>query len=187
MVPDAGANAAFAPADVDERVFRPGRHLHLSAYVMFGRARLTALWTLMLARAAGMSISVDAASAAPLSALGAEAFARLVGRDILLFANVDEATVLTGDREPLTAVVKLAALYGQAIVKCGRDGALWARGNQTLQAPGRVVTVVDSTGAGDAFTAGYLHAIGCGAAPQEALDAANALGSAACTRLGGQP
>jgi sugar/nucleoside kinase (ribokinase family) len=187
MVPDAGANAAFSPDDVDERVFRAGRHLHLSAYLMFGRARLAGLWTLTLARAAGMSVSVDASSAAPLVRLGADAFYRLIGGGLLLFANGDEAAVLTGESDPTRAVAQLAARYGQAIVKCGSDGALWAGAGDIRQVAGRPIAVIDSTGAGDAFTAGYLHAIGSGAGPAEALQAANLLGSAACQRLGGQP
>ena len=187
MVPDAGANAAFSPDDVDQRLFRAGRHLHLSGYVLFGPARLAGLWTLTLARATGMSVSVDASSAAPLAALGVDAFLRLVGDDLLLFANVDEAAVLTGEHDPGIAVAQLAGRYGQAIVKRGQDGAVWAGGGQVASSPGQAVTAIDTTGAGDAFAAGYLHAIGSGADPAEALHAANLLASKACQRLGGRP
>ena len=95
MVPDAGANAFLAPADLNGH-FEAGRHLHLSGYPLFGPARDAGRQALARAREAGMSISVTAASAAPLARVGAAAFLDWIGPDVTLFANVDEARVLTG-------------------------------------------------------------------------------------------
>ena len=40
----------------------------------------------------------------------------------------------------------------------GADGALWAAGEEVLHRPAHPAVVVDTTGAGDAFTAGVLSA-----------------------------
>ena len=98
MVPDAGANATLRPDHLRASDFTPGAHLHVSGYALFGAARTAALRAFSLARDAGMTISVGAASEAPLRELGADSFFGLIGRDVLLFANRAEATVLTGYR-----------------------------------------------------------------------------------------
>ena len=87
---------------------------------------------------------------------GAE-FADWVGGGVLLFANSDEADVLgAGPRE-------LAARCGEAVVKRGADGAVWSDGTDELSVPAAPARVVDGTGAGDAFAAGFLAARGDGA------------------------
>jgi ribokinase len=187
MVPDGAANAHLAPDDLDRGTFGAGRHLHLSGYLLLGPARPAGIRALFLARAAGMTISIDASSAAPLCALGSAAFFDLVGTDVLLFANADEARVLTGAADPLSACHDLAQRCGQAVVKCGRDGAFWAARGQSLHAPALVAEPVDTTGAGDAFTAGYLHGLGCGTDVPDALRLGHALARDACLRLGGRP
>ena len=68
MLPDRGANAALEPADLPIDEFTEGKHLHLSGYTLLDPgSRSAGLVALEHARAAGMSISVDPASAAPLA------------------------------------------------------------------------------------------------------------------------
>lgn len=75
MVPDRAANDALAPSDVPDELLAPGRHLHVSGYVLLhAGSRPAGEAALRRARAAGMTTSIDAASAAPLRALGAQAF-----------------------------------------------------------------------------------------------------------------
>ena len=187
MIPDAGANLGLAFADVDQSLFVAGRHLHLSAYSLFHSAQDAALRALELARSGGLSMSVDAASAAPLAEFGVDRFAEMIGTDLLLLANLDEAQVLTGSADAETAATRLAARHGRCVIKLGAAGALYSDGEQTVHVATSPLRAVDSTGAGDAFAAGLIAAQLTGAAPAECLSAGNQLAAAACGVRGGRP
>ena len=187
MVPDAAANNALRAERLPLDVFTSGGHLHLSGYTLFGPARAAGLRSLELARSAGMTVSVDAASAAPLRAAGARVFLDWLGADVLLFANRDEAFVLTGLADPSEAVHLLAEIVGTAVVKVGGDGALWSDGHRIVRRPAQPVEVVDTTGAGDAFAAGFLAAVLQGGSADVALERGHALAATACTIVGGRP
>lgn len=79
--------------------------------------------------------------------------------------------------------------YGwQAVaVTRGKDGCAVRIGDDYAEAPGRLVTVADTVGAGDAFAAGLWHCLSrnCGAA--WTADFANRLGALVASRAGGQP
>ncbi|MCU1659685.1 MAG: ribokinaselike protein, partial [Pseudonocardiales bacterium] len=173
--------------DVDSSLFVVGRYLHVSGYALFGDARPAARHALALARAAGLTISVGAASAAPLLAVGAAAFLDWIGPDVLLFANQDEATILTGLEDPGKSARALAERVGRVVVTSGSAGALWCDGGEVIRESTSAVTPLDTTGAGDAFAAAFLVALGQGAEPGPALRAANRLGAEACLRRGGRP
>ncbi|HEY2167478.1 MAG TPA: PfkB family carbohydrate kinase [Jatrophihabitantaceae bacterium] len=188
MVPDPGANAALSPAHVRPDVFAPTRHLHVSGYALFSGAREAAVHALSMARQARMTISVGAASVAPLRGLGVEAFFDLIGRDLLLFANRAEATLLTGQEDPFIAATVLSTRVGRAVVTDGAGTAIWADGDERAQAPAPPGTIViDTTGAGDAFAAGKLAALAQGATPVDALAQAHQLAAQACELVGGRP
>ena len=180
MFTDRGANRLLSPADADRALALPGaRHLHLSEYVLFDPDCAPAgLHALREARRRGMTTSLDAASAAPLERLGVAILPPVT----LLFANLDEAKVIAAAGDPLAGAEV-------AIVKSGPGGATWtARDAEPVHAPGLVVPgVLDPTGAGDAFAAGYLAAWLGGAAPLEALRRGNELGAKAVAKLGGRP
>jgi len=71
MVPDPGANLALLEHDVPTDEFRAGDHLHVSGYALLRDSRDAALHAMAAAGPAGMTVSVGAASAAPLEQLGA--------------------------------------------------------------------------------------------------------------------
>src|SRR5262249_31205093 len=127
MLPDPGANATLAANDLPE--FAPGTHLHVSGYALLGEgSRDAALAAVKSARDAQLSISVDASSAAPLAAAGAEAFRGWVGTHVLMFANADEAHVLPGLTDAAEAARRLAQFCGAAVVKSGRHGSCYSDG-----------------------------------------------------------
>lgn len=64
------------------------------------------------------------------------------------------------------------------VITRGPDGALATNGTDTLTAPAPTVDVVDSTGCGDAFAAGLLHALAAGTPMATALTTGVAWGSA---------
>ena len=158
MISDRGANLLLAPSDVDGAIERGGTHLHLSGYTLLDQAsRPAGRAALASARAAGLTTSVDAASAAPI--LTQPGFLDWVRGVDVLIANEDEATALAGPGEPAEQASKLAyAIGGSAVVKLGRDGALWAGPGGVVLMPVEPAHVVDATGAGDAFAAGLLAA-----------------------------
>jgi ribokinase len=187
MVPDAGANAALTADDLDAGLFRPGRHFHLSAYSLFHGAESAALAALALARASDMTVTIDAASAAPLREFGAQRFREVAGSGALLLANLDEAEVLTGSRDRDRAVLTLAQMFGAAVVKLGSGGSVWSNGSVVEFSAAMPVEVIDSTGAGDAFAAGLIAEFVDGAGPVDYLRAGNELAARACVRVGGRP
>ena len=160
MLPDRGANDRLCPADIAAGFDTDAVHLHLSGYsLLHNGSRPAALAALEAARAAGLSTSVDAASAGPLTAAGAAAFLGWVRGIDLLLANADEAAVLTGSGDPAGAGDLLAAVAAAAVVKDGRRGAFWCGEGGPAHAPAVPAReVIDTTGAGDAFAAGLLAA-----------------------------
>ncbi|WP_445150413.1 carbohydrate kinase family protein [Baekduia sp. Peel2402] len=189
MLPDRGANLALSPGDLPSELFVQGNHLHLSGYVLLHDGpRAAGLAALERARAAGMTISVDPASAAPLQACGPEQVLEWIGRVDALLPNADEARVLTGEDDPEAAGRALARHVGEVVVTLGAGGALWTDGHDVVfaDAPGDV-RVVDATGAGDAFAAGWLASWRAGATPAVALTAGCALGARAVARAGARP
>ncbi|HKC29779.1 MAG TPA: carbohydrate kinase family protein [Jatrophihabitans sp.] len=161
MVPSAGANAAaFDPELLPEHA----DWLLLSGYSLLrDESRASALAVLTLGRERGWAIAVDAASAGPLHEVGAESFLDRLGTGIVLLANGAEARVLTGEVDPAAAARTLARRLGAAVVKIGSGGAVWSDARRVCSIPAMPAEVVDTTGAGDAFAAGFLTASGSGA------------------------
>ena len=188
MLPDRGANANLDPADLDDALFAAGRHLHLSGYMLFAPScRPAALEALRRARGAGMSVSVDPASAAPLRSVGAAPFLEWTAGADLCLPNHAEAAVLSGTDDPEAAARILAGHYRQVVVTAGADGAVWTDGQQVLHSTAAPVDAVDTTGAGDAFTAGWLAVLQGGGGPEQALRRAHDLAGAAVRVRGGRP
>lgn len=74
--------------------------------------------------------------------------------------NRKEATILTGEEDPKKAVKKLSEYLDTAIMKLDKDGCLiYKDGKYTLVKSIDEFTHVDSTGAGDAFFAGFMYGI----------------------------
>jgi sugar/nucleoside kinase (ribokinase family) len=134
----------------------------------------------------GMTVSVDAASAAPLRRVG-KAFLDWVSGCDLLLANADEAAVLAGDGVAETQARALARVARIAVVKRGAGGAVWADAHGVRTAPAPSVRVVDPTGAGDAFAAALLTAWLVGEEPSASLAAGVAAGAAAVSVVGARP
>ena len=157
MLADRGANLALRPGDVP--LPPSGGHLHLSGYTLLDDGpRPAGLAALAAARAAGCTVSVDPASTGPLAAAGVDRWLADTDGATLLLPNADEAGLLTGCADPADAARALAARHAAVAVSLGAEGALWASGTTLVHRPARPARVVDTTGAGDAFTAGLLAA-----------------------------
>jgi ribokinase len=190
MVPDPGANLSLLEHDVPAEEFRAGDHLHVSGYALLRDSRDAAVHAMSAAAAVGMTVSVGAASAAPLEQLGATQFLQMVPDDALLFANEKEAAVLAGAAGDTGDLARaLAGGVRHAVVTAGSGTAAWSNGeaSASLAAEPLDRPELDTTGAGDAFAAGFLAARAREATPEVCLRDGHALAAAACRTTGGRP
>ncbi|HZU86113.1 MAG TPA: carbohydrate kinase family protein [Anaerolineaceae bacterium] len=99
--------------------------------------------------------------------------------------NVSEARQLTGETELALVAVHLARFCPLVIIKCGGEGAYAQSGNQVWRSPALKVNVVDTTGAGDSFNAGFLAAYLRNEPIETCLRYGNICGGLSVTRRGG--
>jgi ribokinase len=104
----------------------------------------------------------------------------------ILTPNAGEARALTGHEDPLVAARDVAARTGAAVVvTLGGDGALvCAPGHEPVRLPAHPATVVDTTGAGDAFNGALAAGLADGRGLREAVDRALVVGALAVGRAG---
>ncbi|GAB2650716.1 carbohydrate kinase family protein [Kribbella swartbergensis] len=178
MFPDRAAAAELA--DVPDSWISGAAAVHLSAYSLDGPARSVLRQASKIARAEGAVLTVDASSAALIDALGPANFRTQLStlRPTYLFANRVEAD--TG------SLRDLAGDGTTVVVKNGLDPTEihFADGRTvTVQVP-PVDEVRDTTGAGDAFAAGFLSAVLEDADTVEAVEAGHTLARRALTEAG---
>jgi len=102
----------------------------------------------------------------------------------LFLPNMVEARAITGYNEPVAAARALTRFGpGTVIIKCGHEGAIGVRGNETVHAPALSTEVIDAVGAGDSFNAGFLYAHTAGWPLQSSLAFANATAAHYISRL----
>ncbi|MGV9755930.1 carbohydrate kinase family protein [Streptomyces tricolor] len=186
---DSGASLRLAPADWSDALLDGVDRLHLSGYLLFTEpSRALAETALAAARARGVPVSLDPASAGFLAELGVERFLAFAEGLDLLLPSRDEACLLTGLPDPADAAAKLSRLVPLVVAKAGADGALVARAGTVLSRVPAVPAVPrDTTGAGDAFTGAFLAALLAGATPEEAAARGCGAGAEAVRRVGGRP
>ena len=169
-----GAAMTLGPDEISPADFAGARHAHLEGYLMFNPA--LAEKVAAAARAAGCTLSIDLASFEVVNAARDWLLAQIKQGLAVIFANEDEIRALFQDQTSGYDALarKLASHGGIAAVKMGKDGAWIARGNELHRiAPVQVAHVVDTTGAGDAWAAGFLY----GYLRGHALPVAGAIGS----------
>ena len=189
MITDRGASEALNPGDLPQDLFFAGGHLHLSGYTLSGGSRReTATMALRLARDAGMTVSVDPSSVPLLESVGPERFLGWTRGADLLFPNLAEGETLTGERDPDLILERLLPYYPAVVLKLGPEGAAYADGKgDPPRVPATPARVEDTTGAGDAFCAGFLAAWLAGGSPAEALRRGAGVAARAVERVGARP
>lgn len=158
MYVDPGANRNLTAADLGDDLLDGVALVHLSGYSFFPPGPRAAVRDLARrATARGAAVSVDPASAAFLREVGAAAFLEWTGDAGLVFPNLEEGRVLARRHDPDAIVDELVRHYRMVVLKLGAAGALVATATGLrLRQPAATVEVVDTTGAGDAFCAGFL-------------------------------
>ncbi len=181
MLPDRSAATELAslPAGALDGV----TWLHVPAYSLIVEPLAATTRTAIdIARQRDIPVSVDASSTGPLSDFGVDGFLdmmRSIEPDVF-FCNKDEAELLNIDsHSPLGGA-------GLTVIKAGADPVVIVdRDGNAIEIPvPTVAAVADTTGAGDAFAAGFLSATLDGAAPADAAIAANRVAATVLLRPG---
>lgn len=150
-----GAAMTFAPEHVTEKDFIGCRHAHIEGYMLFNPDLMLA--TLKAAKTAGCTISIDLASFEVVHASRTILHELLAEYVDVVFANEEEAEAFVGSDDPEKGLKALAGLCRTAAVKIGEKGALLCHERECCHIPAlSVPKVVDTTGAGDFWAAGFL-------------------------------
>ncbi|CAN5283607.1 carbohydrate kinase family protein [soil metagenome] len=108
----------------------------------------------------------------------------LLGHVDLFVPNLAEACWVAGTTDAEEALVRLARIVPTVVVKLGGGGAMARSGDLVERVHGHEIPVVDTTGAGDAFAAGYLHGHTRRWPLARSLALANACGALSVGRIG---
>lgn len=186
---DRGANLNLSPADLNESLLDDIGIVMVSGYSFFAPAPRAAVQGLSAAaRARGIAVMVDPASVGFLVEVGASQFLDWTSGADAIFANESEAGALTGVTGCEAQMRALGSHYDTVLIKRGRLGAaIGGRNGIRVELPAPEVSVVDSTGAGDAFAAGFIAAKLAGADEAGALAKGIEAGAKAVQSIGGQP
>ena len=152
------AAMTLGPGEISPADFRGCRHAHIEGYLLFNRDLANAVIT--AARAAGCTISIDLASFEVVNAARDWILAQLHHGIDVVFANEDEIHALFPalGQDYAALARRLAEFGGLAAVKIGKDGAWVSHGSELHRIhPVPAPTVIDTTGAGDAWAAGFLY------------------------------
>jgi sugar/nucleoside kinase (ribokinase family) len=186
---DRGANLGLCAEDLPQSLYQKGAAVLVSGYSLFAEAPRRAVQDFIAgARRAGLLVAVDASSSGFIEEVGAAAFLDWTQGIDLLFANGDEAALLSGASTTEAQIERLGRHFATVVVKRGAGGAVAGTADGiTAETVAEAVAVVDTTGAGDAFAAGFLAAHLWERSLAQALAAGVAAGTEAVKVAGGQP
>ncbi|MDQ0765837.1 carbohydrate kinase family protein [Streptomyces canus] len=167
-----GANITYGLDDVSWDAVAEASHLHLGGPELIGAEVATRI--LAHAKDHGVITSVDLLAPGELGTF--DQIEPLLPYVDYLLPNEDQVLGFSEEEDLVTGAKKfLAGGVGLVAVTRGGDGALLVTAEGTETIPAFEVEVVDTTGCGDAFSAGFLRGVGLGRTPREAA----ILGSAA--------
>jgi sugar/nucleoside kinase (ribokinase family) len=154
-----GAAVEMGQDDITEDKLSNFQLFFIEGYLVFNHALIMAAAS--QAKSVGMTIALDLASYNVVEANRA-ILDELVDNYVdIIFANEEEAKAFTG-MEPEAALENLAGRCDIAVVKVGGEGAFVQQGQQKYHIPAFGSEVVDTTGAGDFFAAGFLAGLAKG-------------------------
>jgi sugar/nucleoside kinase (ribokinase family) len=179
-----GANAVYSIDDVPWALVESAAHLHLGGNdSMRGLGRDGAAQILRRAHDGGVTTSMDI-----LSEGSPKLFAIL--KPCLPFVdwfmpNADQACKLTDSRTPEEAASRLLDLgVGGVVLTMGGDGSLLATARDRVHLAAHDIAVVDTSGCGDAYCAGFIRALRLGWPPSECMKLGNAAAALVAQGLG---
>jgi len=159
MLTETGANAAMTADLVSDSLLAAATLIHFTGYSLFGAPqRAEAIARLFVrARTAGVAVSVDPGSAGFIADFGVDRFLTAIKGAAFLFPSLEEGRLLTGLDDPIAIALSLAQRFDLVALTLNADGVIVARQGRGVDRIAAVTaTVVDPTGAGDAFVGGFL-------------------------------
>ena len=169
-----GAAATMQASDITPKLFEGVSMAHIEGYLVQNHDLMETIC--QTAMEMGVQLSLDLASYNVVAA-DLPFFRHLVQDYIdIVFANEEEATAFTGQKDPLEALREIAALKCLAVVKLGSKGASARLGDEEVMVKANRVPVADTTAAGDFFAGGFLYALNKGASLKECLSCGALLG-----------
>ncbi len=190
MLTEIGANAALTADEVTDGLLDAAALIHFTGYSLFGSPyRAAAIARLFeRARGRGVLVSVDPGSSGFITDFGPERFLDAIDGAAFLFPNLDEGRLLTGLDDPLAIALSLAQRFETVALTLDAEGVIVAqRGIGVERIASVPATIVDPTGAGDAFAAGFLAEWVRSGDAVAAARAGAVAGSWAVTTIGARP
>ena len=169
MLGGAGANRNLTISETDLEMLRGARWLHVTSYNVLAPDSLDAtLRAFHVARASSLTSSFDI-GLAPIR-LAPDALRQAAAQADILLPSEDSASESSSDQ--------------LLISKRGSAGCDWNVRGESFHVPAFAITVVDTTGAGDAFDAGFIAGRLRGLDLRTSALLGNACGAVACTVQG---
>jgi sugar/nucleoside kinase (ribokinase family) len=180
-----GCSSELRLEDVDKSILPGYSHLHVGSYFL-QRGLQSGLGELFQrAHHAGLTVSLDMGFD-PYEEWGDDSLMAVLPLVDVFLPNEVEARGIARVDDTEAALRVLAPRTRLIVVKCGASGAMTLRDGQIIHSPAFQVDVRDTTGAGDSFNAGFIHAHVFQCLPPEgAMRFANACGALSTTGFGG--
>lgn len=186
MLTQRGANARLSPDHIADDELGGVAIVHATGYGLDGHAdafgRLVAR-----AHAHGALVSLNPGSVGTVEDLGLPTMLAALDAVDIVIANLHEGRVLTGRYAPDDVAAALAERVGTVALTMGEHGSIVGSAGALERVPSQRTRLVDPTGAGDAFGAGFLVRLAAGASPAEAAQEGARLAAAAVERVGARP
>jgi sugar/nucleoside kinase (ribokinase family) len=170
-------------ADVDPELLASVGHVHVASYYLQSALRPGLPDLLSRTHSAGATTSLDPNWDPTESWAGA--LLDLLEHVDLFLPNAVELLKIARESDVENAAAAIARRTGTVAVKLGRGGGLALHGSEIARAAGIDADIVDTTGAGDAFDAGFVTGLVRGWPLARALSLANACGGLSCRTVGG--
>jgi sugar/nucleoside kinase (ribokinase family) len=179
-----GSIAALGEKDVPRALFQAADHLHVSSYYLQEALRPGVATLFREAHAAGLTTSLDPGFD-PSERWEPDMLETLSHTDVF-FPNEVELRALTRQGDPEEAVRSMQRGSTRVVAKLGAAGAMAIDDDgRVVHVPAPAIEVVDTTGAGDSFDAGFLHSWLGGAGLADCLRLGVACGALSTRGLGG--
>jgi sugar/nucleoside kinase (ribokinase family) len=169
--------------DIDLDYICSADHFHMSSFFLHRGLRPHMLELFRSVKAAGLTTSLDT-NDDPDDKWDKDVLEVLKYVDFF-FPNEREAKKLMRTDNLAQATNSLAGLAKVVVVKRGPEAAICQAGDKQWRLVPPAVQVVDPVGAGDSFSAGFIHQYLQGAGLEDCLAFANLAGAYSCTREGG--
>ncbi len=187
MFPDSGANSGLGLKDLPP--LDDVTAVYLSGYPLVNPlSRSGALDILRVLNSQSLPVIFDPSTVGVLLEVGLDQIREWLTLVDVVILNEEEAHFLSGKSNPVEAAEELLTLTPLVVIKRGSMGALArARGSDSVQISAVQATLVDTTGAGDAFAAGFIQSWMNPGDLMQALECAVSLAAQCVSVVGARP